>query len=175
MHRSAIPKNKVARLHVHLDHFAASILKPLEVFRIEEEQIHVLQLWWRCIFVVACFTLLGEEFVKQIGGSLHQHQATIFRSIGCEIQQPLHGLHSSSKSAMVKSLSRILTYPLRSGFWSQCGHGLQLRSLRRGREMFSPSKEQRSSFVPHSFSNISTTPGSVLASHAIFSCGAAYA
>lgn len=37
MHRPAIPEDKVPWFHVHFEHLASSVFKPLEVFGVEEE------------------------------------------------------------------------------------------------------------------------------------------
>lgn len=39
-HRSGILEHKVTLVHIDLDQFAAAVLGPLDVFFVEEEQVH---------------------------------------------------------------------------------------------------------------------------------------
>lgn len=67
MHSPRIPEHKVSGLHVDLDQLTALGLEPFQVFLVEKEEVHVLELGGRSIFVVILLTLLGEELVEELG------------------------------------------------------------------------------------------------------------
>lgn len=93
MHSATVPENKVTRLHVDLDHLAASVFKPFEVCGVEQKKVHILQLWgWRILMRIE-FARGGKEFVEELGGSFHQHQAAILWSVRCVVQETLNSLH----------------------------------------------------------------------------------
>jgi hypothetical protein len=81
VHSARIPEDKVARLHVYLDHLTPTLFEPLEVLFVKEEEVHVLELGWWGILMVVRVTLRSEELVKEFGGALHEHEAAVAGTI----------------------------------------------------------------------------------------------
>jgi hypothetical protein len=98
MHSSRIPEHKVTRVHVNLEHFTASIFKPLDVLLAEEEQVHVLDLRRRSILVVSRLALVSEELIEELRRTPHEHETTVVRTVGGKVQQALDGLHTLNRS-----------------------------------------------------------------------------
>ena len=73
VHSPRIPEDKVPRVHIDLDKLASPVLEPLEVFLVEQKEIHIFELGRRCVLVVIGLALLREELVKEFRRAFHEH------------------------------------------------------------------------------------------------------
>ena len=101
VHGSRIPQDEVTGLHIDLEQLATTLLEPFDIFLVEEEQVHVLQLWRRRVLVVISLPLLREKLIEQLCASSHEHQPAVLWSVGSVVEETLHGLHALALGVLI--------------------------------------------------------------------------
>jgi hypothetical protein len=65
-----LPEHQVTRVKVHLLQRAPTVLEPLHILLLEDEEILKVLLLWRLILVGVLFPLFAEEIIEQLGKGL---------------------------------------------------------------------------------------------------------
>jgi len=101
VHGARVPKDKVTGLEVDLDHFTATLLEPLDVFLLKDEEVAEVLLLWGLVLVVVLLAGLLEELVEELAGALHDDEATVLRAVGLVVQETLNTLHALALGRLV--------------------------------------------------------------------------
>ena len=101
VHGTRVPQDKVTRLKVDLDHLAAALLEPLDVFLLEDEEIAEVLLLWGLVLVVVLLASLLEELVEELARALHDDEAAVLGSVGLVVQETLDTLHALALGRLV--------------------------------------------------------------------------